>query len=41
MATLADAGERERRGIPQWMQTLDPKHGLVKINGMHLMKASG
>src|SRR5258708_19871416 len=36
MATLADAGERERRGIPQWTHTLEPKNGLAKVNGKHL-----
>src|SRR5580692_12913952 len=33
MATLADAGERERRGIPQWTHTLEAKNGLAKVNG--------
>src|SRR5260221_8568870 len=37
MATLADAGERERRGIPQWTHTLEPKSGLAKVNGKHLI----
>ncbi len=36
MATLADAGERERRGIPQWTHTLEPKNALAKVNGKHL-----
>ena len=36
MATVADAGERERRGIPQWTHTLEPKNGLAKVNGKHL-----
>src|SRR5271168_4747488 len=36
MATLADAGERERRGVPQWTHALEPKNGLAKVNAKHL-----
>src|ERR1700719_2318979 len=37
MATLADAGERERPSIPQWTHTLEPKNGLAKVNGKRLI----
>ena len=37
MTTLADTGERERRGIPQWTHTFEPKNGFTKVNDMRLI----
>src|ERR1700721_2970143 len=37
MATLANVGERERRGIPKCTHTLEPENGLAKVNGKRLI----
>ena len=37
MTTLADTGERERRGIPQWTHTFEPKNRLAKVNDKRLV----
>jgi hypothetical protein len=37
MAALADAAERECRGIPQWTHTLEPRNRLAKVNCKRLI----
>jgi hypothetical protein len=37
MATLADAGTREHRSIPEWAQALEPGNWLAKVNGKLLI----